>query len=185
MLRILSKITINSNSGLFFFLFFRKVVKLDYLQVFITVLRLIFIPLLLAIPFKKFFKKATDFFSNNSKIITLILVMLLTSSIVSLNSIYIRENPLEVIKYILILYSVFILFQIFNFFFPFFLDLPDRIAISNSKTFNNISIATVLSLQFLDPKTSLIVALGQIPWPTMLIPLNIILFFMKKNRKNH
>ncbi|NLI55522.1 hypothetical protein GX420_00835 [bacterium] len=169
---------------LFFFLFFRKVVKLDYLQVFITVLRLIFIPLLLAIPFKKFFKKATDFFSNNSKIITLILVMLLTSSIVSLNSIYIRENPLEVIKYILILYSVFLLFQIFNFFFPFFLDLPDRIAISNSKTFNNISIATVLSLQFLDPKTSLIVALGQIPWPTMLIPLNIMLFFMKKNKKN-
>lgn len=165
---------------LFFFIFFRKVVKLDYFQVFITIFRLIFIPLLVAIPFKKFFKKTTKFFSDNSKIITLFLVIFLSLSIISINAIYIKENPLEVIKYILILYSVFILFQIINFFFPFFLKLPDRIAISNSKTFNNIAIATVLSLQFLDPKSSLIVVLGQIPWPTMLIPLNLLLYFVKK-----
>jgi len=168
---------------IFFFLFFRKVVKLDYFKVFITIFRLIFIPLLVALPFKKFFKKATNFFSENSKIITLILVVILSLSIISLNAVYIRENPLEVIKYIFILYSVFILFQIINFFFPFFLKLPDRIAISNSKTFNNIAIATVLSLQFLDPKSSLIVVLGQIPWPTMLIPLNLIIYFVKKTKK--
>ncbi|MGB9842892.1 MAG: bile acid:sodium symporter family protein [Caldisericia bacterium] len=168
---------------LFFYLFFRKVVKLDYFQVFITIFRLIFIPLLIAIPFKKFFKREANFLSNNSKIITLILVILLSLSIISLNANYMRENPFEVIKYILILYSVFILFQLINFFFPFFLKLPDKIAISNAKTFNNIAIATVLSIQFLDPKSSLIVILGQIPWPTMLIPLNIILFFVKKFHK--
>lgn len=171
---------------LFFFIFFRKVVNLNYFQVFITIFRLIFIPLLVAIPFKKFFKKTTKFFSDNSKLITLFLVIVLSLSIISINAIYIKENPLEVIKYILILYSVFILFQIINFFFPFFLKLPDRIAISNSKTFNNIAIATVLSLQFLDPKSSLIVVLGQIPWPTMLIPLNLLLYLVKKynNQKN-
>lgn len=171
---------------LFFFIFFRKVVNLNYFQVFITIFRLIFIPLLVAIPFKKFFKKTTKFFNDNSKLITLFLVIVLSLSIISINAIYIKENPLEVIKYILILYSVFILFQIINFFFPFFLKLPDRIAISNSKTFNNIAIATVLSLQFLDPKSSLIVVLGQIPWPTMLIPLNLLLYLVKKynNQKN-
>lgn len=168
---------------LFFFLFFRKVVKLNYFQVFITIIRLIFIPLILSIPFKRYFKKGANFLSKNSKILTLILVILLSLSIISINANYIRENPFVVIKYILILYSVFILFQIINFFFPFFLKIEDRIAISNSKTFNNIAIATVLSLEFLDPKSSLIVVLGQIPWPTMLIPLNIILYFVKKFNK--
>ncbi|MCX8094794.1 MAG: hypothetical protein N3D74_01190 [Caldisericia bacterium] len=169
---------------IFFFILFRKVIKLDYFQVFITISRLIFIPLILSFPIKKYFKGFTNFIGNNSKIITLIFVTLLSLGIISITAQYIRNNPLLVIKYILILYSEFILFQIINFFAPFFLKIPDRIAISNSKTFNNIAIATVLSLQFLDPKSSLIVILGQIPWPTMLIPLNILLYLTKNKNSS-
>ncbi len=164
---------------IFFFILFRKVIKLDYFQVFLTISRLIFIPLVISFPIKKYFKKFTNFIGNNSKILTLIFVTLLSLAIISITAPYIRENPLSVIRYILILYSVFLLFQLINFFAPFFLKLPDRIAISNSKTFNNIAIATVLALQFLDPKSSLIVILGQIPWPTMLIPLNLLLHLTK------
>lgn len=164
---------------IFFFILFRKVIKLDYFQVFLTISRLIFIPLILSFPIKKYFKKFTNFIGNNSKILTLIFVILLSLAIISITAPYIRENPLSVIKYILILYIEFLLFQLINFFAPFFLKLPDRIAISNSKTFNNIAIATVLALQFLDPKSSLIVILGQIPWPTMLIPLNLLLYLTK------
>lgn len=164
---------------IFFFILFRKVIKLNYFQVFLTISRLIFIPLILSFPIKKYFKKFTNFIGNNSKILTLIFVILLSLAIISITAPYIRENPLSVIKYILILYIEFLLFQLINFFAPFFLKLPDRIAISNSKTFNNIAIATVLALQFLDPKSSLIVILGQIPWPTMLIPLNLLLYLTK------
>lgn len=164
---------------IFFFILFRKVIKLDYFQVFLTISRLIFIPLILSFPIKKYFKKFANFIGNNSKILTLIFVILLSLAIISITAPYIRENPLSVIKYILILYIEFLLFQLINFFAPFFLKLPDRIAISNSKTFNNIAIATVLALQFLDPKSSLIVILGQIPWPTMLIPLNLLLYLTK------
>ncbi len=170
---------------IFFYLLFRKVVQLDYLEVFITIFRLIFIPLLIALPFKRFFKKISKSISDNSKIITLIFVVLLSLSIVSINANYIRENPIEVFKYLILLFSVYLLFQITNFYIPFFLKLTDRIAISNSKTFNNIAIASVLALKFLDPKSSLIVVLGQIPWLIMLIPLNLILSFNKKKLKNN
>lgn len=165
---------------IFFYILFRKVVELNYSEVFITIIRLIFIPLIISLPFKRFFKKITILLSNNSKIIILIFIFLLSLSIVSINAKYIRENPLEVLKYIILLYSVYLIFQISNFYIPFFLKIPDRIAISNSKTFNNIAIASVLALKFLDPKSSLIVVLGQIPWVTMLIPLTLILYISKK-----
>ncbi|MDI6860875.1 MAG: hypothetical protein QMD25_02510 [Caldisericia bacterium] len=165
---------------IFFFILFRRVIKLDYYQVFLTISKLIFIPLILSFPIKKYLKSISNFVGKNSKILTLIFVTLLSLGIISITAHYIRQNPLSVIKYILILYFEFLLFQIINFFAPFFLKIEDRIAISNSKTFNNIAIATVLSLQFLDSKSSLIVILGQIPWPTMLIPLSIILNLTKK-----
>ncbi len=169
---------------IYFFLLFRKVIKLDYFQVFLTISRLIFIPLIISFPIKKYFKKFSNFIGDNSKILTLIFVTFLSLAIISITAEYIRENPLSVIKYILILYVEFLLFQIINFFAPYFLPIKDRIAISNSKTFNNIAIATVLSLQFLDTKSSLIIILGQIPWPTMLIPLNLILSLTKNKIKS-
>lgn len=167
---------------IFFFILFRRVIKLDYYQVFLTISKLIFIPLILSFPIKRYLKSISNFVGKNSKILTLIFVTLLSLGIISITAHYIRQNPLSVIKYILILYFEFLLFQIINFFAPFFLKIEDRIAISNSKTFNNIAIATVLSLQFLDSKSSLIVILGQIPWPTMLIPLSIILNLTKKRK---
>jgi len=168
---------------IFFFILFRKVIKLNYFQVFLTISRLIFVPLILSFPIKRYFKKFTKFIGENSKILTLIFVSFLSLGIISITANYIRENPLAVIKYIIILYTEFILFQIINFFAPFFLKIEDRIAISNSKTFNNIAIATVIALQFLDPKSSSIVILGQIPWPTMLIPLNFLLYLTNRSKK--
>lgn len=168
-----------------FFILFKKYIKLDYLNVLITMAKLILIPLAAALLSKQFFKEKLNLIKEKSSLLAIIPVFLISLTVISINAPFIKSNPFQVVKYLLIVYPEYFFFMVFGFVIVFWLSLKEKIAVSNSKTFANVSIAMVLAFEFLDPKAALIVALAQLPWPTMLVPVNIMLkFIRKKTLKN-
>ncbi len=163
-----------------FFILFKKYIKLDYLNVLITMAKLILIPLAAALLSKQFFKEKLNLIKERSSLLTIIPVFLISLTVISINAPFIKSNPFQVVKYLLIVYPEYFFFMVFGFVIVFWLSLKEKIAVSNSKTFANVSIAMVLAFEFLDPKAALIVALAQLPWPTMLVPVNIMLKFIRK-----
>ncbi len=163
-----------------FFVLFRKYIRLDYFNVLITMAKLILIPLAAALLSKQFFKEKLNFIKERSSLLTIIPVFLISLTVISINAPFIKSNPFQVVKYLLIVYPEYFFFMVFGFVIVFWLNLKEKIAVSNSKTFANVSIAMVLAFEFLDPKAALIVALAQLPWPTMLVPVNIMLKFIRK-----
>ncbi len=160
-----------------FFVLMRKVVHLDYLGVFTTMTEIIIVPLILAIPFKRFFKKITEIFVRRSKSITALPISFISLIVLSINAKFILSHPITVLKYLALVYPVYFFFFFFGLLEVPFLPNKKKIAVANSKTFMNVSIGIVLAMQFLSPQTALIITLAQIPWPTMLAPVN---FFIKK-----
>lgn len=164
-----------------FFLIFRKSINLNYLTILIDVAKLIGIPLILAILSNIIFKESTLFLKRNTKLFTVLPLVFVIASIMAVNSVYLKDKPFEVLIYLIILYVVFVFSQYFSFFTVPHLKIKQRIAISNAKTFSNIALALVIASKYLHPRTALIVALSQIPWPTMLVSLKVLLKVFNKN----
>ncbi len=165
-----------------FFILLRKVVHLDYLNVFITMVKLIFMPLVIALVFKKLFQKATSSISKRSKILTMIPLLLIGLTVTSVNYNFIIHNPWDTIKYVLLSYPVYFFFMLAGFYTVNFLPPGEKIAVSNTKTFINVTIGMVLAMSFLDAKAALIITLAQIPWSTMIVPAE---FFAKRVNKSY
>jgi BASS family bile acid:Na+ symporter len=157
-----------------FFVLLRKVVHLDYLSISITMAKLIFIPLLVALIFKKLFKKAALSISKISKFLTVIPLLLIGLTMASVNYNFIIHNPWDTIKYILLSYPVYFFFMFAGFYTVSFLPAGEKIAVSNTKTFINVTIGMVLAMTFLDAKAALIITLAQIPWSTMIVPAEFL-----------
>jgi BASS family bile acid:Na+ symporter len=165
---------------LIFFLLFRKVIKLDYIGVTLTIIKLIIVPLVLSIIFKLSFKNKLQFFIRGNKILTIIPLIFISLIVMSINHAFIIHNPLETVKYIFISYPIYFFFMFASFFSVYFLNFDEKVAIMNAKTFMNVSLGIVLSLSFLDPKASLIMTMSQIPWSTMILPAEKFAKFMRK-----
>ena len=162
-----------------FFWLMRKVVHLNYMGVFLTMAELIIVPLLLAIPFRKLFKKTTALFVRRSKSITALPMSFISLIVLSINAKFIWTHPVTVLKYLALVYPIYFFFFFFGIVEVPFLNNKKKIAVSNSKTFMNVSIGIVLAMQFLSPQTALIITLAQIPWPTMLGPVNYLIKKLK------
>jgi BASS family bile acid:Na+ symporter len=165
-----------------FFILFRKVIKVDYIGIMITMVKLIIIPLILAVLLKKFVQKRARVLIDKSRLFTIIPLLFISLIVMSVNYNYIIHNPVETIKYILISYPGYFIFMFGGYLSVFFLGFEERIAVMTAKTFTNISIGIVISMSFLDPKASLIITMAQIPWSTMILPAE---YFVKIMRKNH
>lgn len=163
-----------------FFVLFRKYIRLDHLNVLITMAKLILIPLIAALLSKQFFKEKLNFIKERSSLLTIIPVFLISLTVISINALFIKSNPLQVVKYLLIVYPEYFFFMFFGFIIVFWLNLKEKIAVSNSKTFTNVSIVMVLAFEFFDPKVALVIAIAQLPWSTMLLPVNMMLKFIRK-----
>jgi BASS family bile acid:Na+ symporter len=163
-----------------FFILFRKYIRLDYFNVLITMAKLILIPLVASFLSKQFFKEKINLVKERSSLLTIIPIFLISLTIISINAPFIKSNPLQVAKYLLIVYPEYFFFMIFGFVIVFWLNLKEKIAVSNSKTFTNVSIVMVLAFEFFDPKVALIIAIAQLPWSTMLVPVNIMLKLIRK-----
>ncbi len=151
-----------------------KIVKLNYSGISITMAELILIPFVLAYLFKTLFKKATTSITNLGTFLTAIPISFISLIVMSVNAPFIYKHPITVLEYLLVIYPVYFLFALLGLLESFFLDNKRKIAVANSKVFMNVSIGIVLAMQFFNPKVALIITLSQIPWPTMLAPMNFI-----------
>jgi len=167
---------------LVFFILFRKVIKVDYLGIMMTMIKLIIIPLILAMLTKKFIRnRAVQILIDKNRLFTIIPLLFISLVVMSVNYNHIIHNPVETIKYILISCPSYFIFMFLSFLSVPFLNFDERIAVMTAKTFANISIGIVLSLSFLDPKASLIITMAQIPWSMMILPVEKFVRITRKN----
>jgi BASS family bile acid:Na+ symporter len=167
---------------LLFFILLKKVIHLDYLGVFITMVKLIIIPLGSALIFKKLFKNLSDKISERSRLLTVFPLWLISFTVISVNHNFIVHNPWETIKYILVSYPFYFFFLIAGYLVSFKLSLKEKIAVSTTKTFMNVTIGIVLALSFLSPTEALIMTMAQIPWSTMILPAELVSKFLYKRK---
>ncbi|BAL80443.1 bile acid:sodium symporter family protein [Caldisericum exile] len=163
-----------------FYLLLRKVIHVDYINISITLIKLIFIPLILSQIFKYTFKKLTPKIISKNKIITTVILLLLGTTIAAVNYNFIMRNPIEALKFILMSIPIYFLFMIVPFYLSPFLPMKERISMFATKTFINVTIGVVLALSFLDAKASLVLTLAQIPWSLMIFPSQIFININKK-----
>lgn len=176
----LSTITI----PLLFFILLRKIIHLDYFGIFVTMVKLILIPLVLALIFKKLFANLSEKISQKSRLITVFPLLLVSLVVMSVNYDFIIHNPLETIKYILISYPMYFFFLVTGYLASYKLPVKERIAISATKTFMNVTIGVVLAFSFLSVKEALIMTMAQIPWSTMILPAEAFYKYLSKNKAN-
>jgi len=162
-----------------FYILLRRVIKIDYLNTAITLVKLIFIPLLMGEISKKVLKNTIEKISSKSKVITTTLILLLGAIVTAVNYNYIMAHPLNALKLTLISIPIYMFFLVFTFYLFRDASLKERISISTTKTFMNATIAVVLAINFLDTKSSLVLTLAQIPWSLMVFPAQI---FVRLNK---
>lgn len=172
---ILSHFAATVTIPLLFFILLRRVVKIDYGGVFFTLAKLIVIPLVLSVIFGKVLPKLSSKVAEKGRLITIIPMFLISFTVMSVNRDYIFGNPLQTAKYVFISYPFYFLFLISTYLVSSRLPIKERIAISTTKTFVNITIGIVLAMSFLSPQEALIVTMAQIPWSTMILPQEIAL----------
>ncbi|MEF3244690.1 MAG: hypothetical protein K6343_01715 [Caldisericaceae bacterium] len=163
-----------------FFILLRKVIHMNYLDTGITLIKLIFIPLVLANVFKVLLPKITKSLITYNKFFTTSIISALGAVIVAINRKFIIEHPQDAIIYILIAIPVYLSFITIPLLLTPNLNLKERISIFTTKTFMNITIGVVLAVSFLDAKTSLVLTLAQIPWSFMLFPSQLIVKLINK-----
>lgn len=168
-----------------FFILLRRVIRLDYLGIFLTMAKLILLPLVVSIFFRKFFKLASTKIAEKGRLITIIPLLLVSFAVMSINHDFIIHNPWQTVKYVLISYPLYFFFLLSNYLFTLKFPNKQRITFSVTKTFTNVTIGTVLAVSFLSPKEALIVTMAQIPWSTMILPAELLnKVFLRKNQNN-
>jgi predicted Na+-dependent transporter len=169
---------------LLFYILLRKVIRVDYLNISITLIKLIFLPLILSQAFKYTFKNLTAQIVKRNKIITTSILLLLGTTITAVNYNFIVKNPVSALGFMLISIPIYILFMVIPFYLTPKLPMEERISIFATKAFMNVTIGVVLALSFLDAKASLVLTLAQIPWSLMIFPAQIFIRLNKNTPGN-
>jgi BASS family bile acid:Na+ symporter len=169
---------------LLFYILLRKVIRVDYLNISLTLIKLIFLPLILSQAFKYTFKNLTAQIVKRNKIITTSILLLLGTTITAVNYNFIVKNPVSALGFMLISIPIYILFMVIPFYLTPKLPMEERISILATKAFMNVTIGVVLALSFLDAKASLVLTLAQIPWSLMIFPAQIFIRLNKNTPGN-
>ena len=169
---------------LLFYILLRKVIRVDYLNISLTLIKLIFLPLILSQAFKYTFKNLIAQIVKRNKIITTLILLLLGTAITAVNYNFIVKNPISALGFMLISIPIYILFMVIPFYLTPKLPMEERISIFATKAFMNVTIGVVLALSFLDAKASLVLTLAQIPWSLMIFPAQIFIRLNKNTPGN-
>jgi arsenite transporter len=153
-----------------FFIFFQADLNLDYFGLFTNLLKIIFIPFIIAKALKQLLKDSI--ISNmksylNFKIIILLSFMIMIC--ISFQSNMLTSMTRTDIKNIGILFMCFILFQLVGYFSIFWKSKSEKLACSNSCMIMNNILGIVLALAFFDTYILNIIILSLIPWNIMII----------------
>lgn len=153
-----------------FWLIYKANLDLDYIALFLNLLKIILIPFGIA----KFLKhvvlngntsKYDDYY--NSFIVAVLALMIMVS--IAFNSEYILASFKEHIATMGILFLMFIFMQLLGYFSVFWHKKGEKIAVGNAKMIVNNILGVVLAIAFFPPEILTIVILSLIPWNAMII----------------
>ena len=153
-----------------FFIFFKAEIQLDHMGLFINLLKIIFIPFVIAKILKRtlvpnLIKNLQSYL--NIKIILLLCAMIMISISFQADTIL---SSLDIhIKTLLTLFFCFFLFQMAGYFCVFWKTKGEKLAISNSCMIMNNILGIVLALAFFQDEVLTVVLLSLIPWNVMII----------------
>jgi predicted Na+-dependent transporter len=155
---------------LLFWVFFETNLDLDNKGLFLILLKIFFIPFVIAKAIKHLISvKVLTHIQNYSNIMVVLLLSLMITTSISFRADFILQSiPLQ-LKNLAILFGCFVLFQIVGYFSSFWLPKGDKLAVSNSCMIMNNILGIVLSLAFFNDDVTTIVLLSLIPWNFMII----------------
>ena len=153
-----------------FWLIYNANLDLDYIGLFLNLLKIILIPFAIAkiikhVIYKNDMAKYDEYY--NSGIIILLSIMIMVS--IAFNSEHILLNLSSHIKTMGILFLMFIFLQLLGYFSVFWHKKGEKIAVANAKMIINNILGVVLALAFFPPEILTIVIVSLIPWNAMII----------------
>lgn len=154
-------------------------VNINHLQMFWTLFLLIFIPILLSQIAKKIFTGAVNKTKPAFSAINVLILFIIVYAAIGSQREFIINNPYDTFQKLIVLYVVFIFLHIVGYLFAFGKSKPDKIAITVSRAYMNISMAIVLAAGFFQPPILILIILSTIPWNTLLFPFQKALKYLK------
>lgn len=137
-----------------------SVISINPLELLISMVQIITIPLILAQLAKRFLK--TGWVEERSSLITIILLFVIGMGIMGSQSAFVFENYQSVLFILALLFPLHVAVNAFTYYMAWWTKRRDRLTISISKTFMNGSLALVLVSQFFGPE-AVLVAVANIP----------------------
>lgn len=144
-----------------------KVVQIDLIGILQTLLPIVFVPFIVSQILRK---TSIKFVQNNKKYFTSISTILLSVFLyiaISKQASEILKDPLSLWPYIFWLYVLFILMHVTGYFFAFWRNKKDKIALTVTKIYLNNALAIVIAHNYFSPKIALIILLSELPWTTL------------------
>lgn len=154
-------------------------VNINYLQMFWTLFSLIFIPMLFSQIAKKSFIRIINKTKPAFSAINVLILFIIVYAAIGSQREFIINNPQDTLQKIVVLYIVFIFMHIIGYLFASGKNKPDKIAITVSRAYMNISMAIVLAANFFQPPILILIILSTIPWNTLLFPFQKTLKYLK------
>lgn len=148
-------------------------IEVEFINIFLSLIKIILIPFVLANVIKYFFKKEkiVKIFPATKPIST-ILIGLIVMGLIAKNAeatkIALQEKSVE---YLIPLFIIFGLIHITSYFLFFWKNKQERIALSISFTYMNITLAIYLAGNFFNtPEIIIPIILAELPWSLLLVP---------------
>jgi bile acid:Na+ symporter, BASS family len=155
--------------------------ELNYLNLFLDMLKLVLIPFVVAKILKRFLLKdnvMTKLQDYGNWIILLMVSFLMMISI-SFQAEYILNNISELLKMLGLLYIAFFLFQMIGYVSVIWRKAGGRVAVSNSNVVVNNFLGILLALAFFPPKVITMVILSFIPWSSLIIAKQLFKWYRR------
>lgn len=159
---------------LLFLMIGSKNLDINILLVFKDIVLLIFVPMIVAQAFKRFFPLAI---SRGQHLFTPVNVFVLFSFVyiaISSQRDIIIENPVSLIWKTVVLYAVFAVLHLIGYFIRYRENKENRIAFAVTSAYMNNGMAIVLAAAYFGPDILVLMVLSEIPWNTLLAPFKKI-----------
>jgi bile acid:Na+ symporter, BASS family len=147
----------------------------------LMLVEIIFTPFAFAIIVRKIAKRQIENTKKYYSSMTIILIMPLIMGPLSRYSEYYRNNLGQIFSITIYMFIISAMLHIIGWLMVFWLKKEDKIAVSITNAYMNLSLAIVFTSQFFGPLVLLPVILYQFPWDTMLIPFR---YMIKKQKSN-
>lgn len=169
-LAIVSQLVAPFTVPLLFWIIDVKGLEINKLLVFRDIALLIFIPMIVAQLFKRFFRGAVRRIQHFATSANILLLFTFVYIAISSQRNVILENPSSLIWKILLLYAVFILLHLIGYVAYYKGTRENRISVAIGAAYMNNGMAIVLAAAYFKPEIVVLMVLSELPWNTLLEP---------------